>query len=367
MTAPPAPPPALAPRRHSRIAILTVIGSGLALTMLQRGLLTAVAESPPSRVAMLLFDLPHWLLWLPLAPLIVAAARRWPFRESPARSLAVHLVIATLLAVVHTAALSAVLPLLGGLPLERSFVRSAAGLLSWRLAVDAFVYATLLATTLALDSAARARADGLAAMRSAADATKAQLLALQMQIQPHFLFNALNTAAMMARSGNAAAADLITRLSELLRELVVERPDACVPLGEEISFVERYLAIERARFGERLRISISTSPEALDVLVPRLLLQPLVENALHHGLSRSPTSGAIGISATIADGWLTLSVTDDGPGPAPGRPPAPERLGLGNTRSRLAALYGDRFELSLAATGDGAVAVLRLPTEREAA
>jgi anti-sigma regulatory factor (Ser/Thr protein kinase) len=351
---------ALAPTARLRTAMFAITACGILLASIQRGLMVAVGEYRADQWPLVSFDLPNWVLWLALSPAILWSARRWPLHRSTAVHAAALLIMVIVLSVVHTAGFLLYLFLVAGPP-QRTFVREAVGLLSWRLALSAFVFGAMLAATFLLDAAARARASAVAAERATADATNARLHALQMQIQPHFLFNALNTVAMLARSENPErAADMITRLADLLRELVVDAPEARVPLRDELRFVERYLSIEQARYGERLRITVTAPDDALDVRVPRLLIQPLVENAVRHGLSGSPTSGAIDIAATRTDRWLTVQVSDDG-APQHDQAAPHEGVGLGNTRSRLRTLYGDSFELGIASSAAGTTVTMRLP------
>ncbi len=352
---------ALAPAARLRTVMFAITACGLFLALIQRGLIAAFGEHGVDGWSFVSFDLPNWILWLALSPVILWSARRWPLHRSTPVHTAALLTVIIVLSVAHTTGFTLYLWLFAGAS-PRPFVRETAGLLSWRLGLSVFEFGALLAAVLMLDAAARARASAVAAERATAEATNARLHALQMQIQPHFLFNALNTAAMLARSENPErAADMITRLADLLRELVADAPEARVPLRDELNFVERYLSIERARFGERLRITVAAAEDALDVHVPRLLIQPLVENAVRHGLSRSSSSGAIDIVATRSDGWLTVRVSDDGVAP-PHDPVAPrEGVGLGNTRSRLRTLYGDAFELDFSSAAAGTTVTLRIP------
>ena len=192
----------------------------------------------------------------------------------------------------------------------------------------------------------------------------AQLQALRMQLNPHFLFNTLNTIAALIHEQPEAADRVVIRLSELLRASL-ERPEAHeVPLGQELGFLHRYLEIEQARFGERLAVEFQVPAELEEVLVPALLLQPIVENAIRHGVEEREEAGRIRISAARVDGCLELQVVDNGPGLPPGRTAfVREGIGLSNTRSRLRHLYGDcqRLELS-AAPGGGLCVRIRLPS-----
>jgi len=178
------------------------------------------------------------------------------------------------------------------------------------------------------------------------------------------LFMALNSISMLVRDRKQeAAVKTIAGLSDLLRYVLDEAADQEVTLRRELEFIERYLAIEQIRFPDRLRVNIDPAENTLDALVPNLLLQPLVENAIRHGVSRSADPTTISISAAEKNGVLLLRVSDDGPGLA-GEPPHGDGtgLGIGNTRKRLAQLYGESQTLSLdEAEPRGAVVTVSLP------
>ncbi len=192
---------------------------------------------------------------------------------------------------------------------------------------------------------------------------QARLDALRMQLNPHFLFNTLHTISALIHEQPATADRMVVRLSELLRQ-TLDRADVHeVPLRQELAFLEGYLDIEKTRFRERLTVDLRIEPAALDCAVPFLLLQPLVENAIRHGIEPREANGRIEITARRAGGQLELSVSDNGPGltePAADR--AREGVGLSNTRSRLAHLYGGEQGLELASAPGGGLRVnLRLP------
>lgn len=195
------------------------------------------------------------------------------------------------------------------------------------------------------------------------DLRQARLRALEAQLRPHFLFNALNTISSLVRGGQGdAAVRAVAALGDLLRGSL-QRTQAEVALRDELTLARRYLDLEQARFGDAVSFSVEADPETTDALVPSLLLQPLVENALKHGRDREGRA-RIEIRARSENGRLRLEVRDGGAGPAQG---APEGIGLSNTRARLEQLYGERGRLDLlAAPGGGAVAVVDLP-RREAA
>lgn len=199
-------------------------------------------------------------------------------------------------------------------------------------------------------------------LRAESLAHQARLRALRLQLNPHFLFNTLNAiSTLVSESRTAEANRMLARLSDFLRS-TLERAEADeIPLSEEIDFACRYLEIEEIRFGERLRVDISVAEGAEGALVPPLILQPLVENAVRHAIGSREEGGAVAIAATRQEGWLTLGVDDDGPGPDAAMEVG-KGVGLSNTRQRLAELYGTGARLELSRNERGGLAVsLRLP------
>jgi two-component sensor histidine kinase len=194
-------------------------------------------------------------------------------------------------------------------------------------------------------------------------AARAELAALQARINPHFFFNTLNTISSLVDEDPRRAGDLVTTLAELFRYTFRATESRPVRLEEELEFVRRYLTIEQARFGERLRVVSEVSAAALQVLVPGLLLQPLVENAVGHGVAPLRRGGTVRIAARVESDELVVEVSDDGRGLPPHGDPVRPGHGLDNVRQRLATLYGERGRLSLApgAGGSGAVATIRIP------
>lgn len=182
-------------------------------------------------------------------------------------------------------------------------------------------------------------------------------MALQMQLNPHFLFNALNSIATLIHRDPENADRMLVRLAELLRLSLDNTSAQEISLRQEISMLERYLDIERIRFGDRLSFAVHLPPELHGALVPTLLLQPLVENALRHGLGQVARPGRVDISANARDGKLCLTVADNGVGLPPGRP-ARDGIGLSNTRARLQHLHGDRHQLRLENRPEGGVQVI---------
>ncbi len=194
---------------------------------------------------------------------------------------------------------------------------------------------------------------------------QAQVQALKAQLNPHFLYNTLNAVSEFAYKDAATAERLITMLSDLLRLSFAGGDAAKVPLADELAFVRRYLDIQQLLLEDRLQVRYAFEPEALGAQVPNFILQPLVENAVVHGISRRAATGHIEVGARVADGRLKLWVSDDGPGLA-GASPRRHGIGLSHTRARLTQLYGSeqRLEIESPAAG-GFNARLCLPYERQ--
>ncbi len=176
--------------------------------------------------------------------------------------------------------------------------------------------------------------------------TEARLQALLHQLKPHFLFNTLNGIASLMHTDVEAADKMLVRLSELLRITMAHTGAPQTSLRDELAFLERYLEIERIRFRNRLEVAIAVDEDAIEAQVPSLILQPIVENAVRHGIEPRSHSGRIELKGFRQDGRLVLTVTDNGTGLPPGGP-AREGIGLANTRARLAELYGADHDFEL--------------------
>ena len=192
---------------------------------------------------------------------------------------------------------------------------------------------------------------------------RAQLDALRTQLHPHFLFNTLNTISVLMREDVATANRMLLRLSELLRLALKNAGTHEVSLRQEMEFLRSYLEIERTRFQHRLKVQTEIDPEALDALVPNLILQPLVENAIRHGVAPRPTQSTIEIRALRRNGRVELRVRDDGPGIDEMRKEAAAGgIGLSNTRARLDKLYGAAHSFQLSpADGGGTQVTITIP------
>ena len=174
---------------------------------------------------------------------------------------------------------------------------------------------------------------------------EARLQALQMQLNPHFLFNTLHAISALMHSDIAAADRMLIRLSELLRYALHSTKAQKVPLHQEISFLRRYLEIEETRFGARLKVDIDIPADALEIQVPNLILQPIVENSIRHGLEPHPLPGRLVVSGELLNGSLILKVSDNGVGFSASE--MKEGVGISNTRARLEQLYGNQFEFEM--------------------
>jgi len=311
------------------------------------------------------FNSIDWLLYAVLTPFVFRASRRLPL-EAPrlAHHIALH-VAGALGMCVAWAGLGTVLRLA-----IFSAARSATGwqvlreFVAWVFTTLPFgvgVYFALVGIEHSLFYFAQARERETQAARLAAQLAEARLGALRMQLNPHFLFNSLNAITVLVRDGNTAAAgQMLELLSDVLRQVLQTDATHETALSAELEFLERYLAIEQVRFSDRLRPRIDVEPAIRGAAVPRFLLQPLMENALRHGIARRADAGVLHVSARREGAELVLTVRDDGPGLALAGPGG--GVGLANTRARLAALYGDRASLEVAnAEGGGVVATVRLP------
>ncbi len=306
-----------------------------------------------------------WLLYGLLTPLVFALARRFPLRRGTlARHGALHLAAALLFC-----ALWAILGImLGWLLFEPGWTPYGGGVAGWIVTTLPFgtaVYFGVLGVEHATFYFFEARERETQSVRLAAQLAEARLGALRMQLQPHFLLNSLNAITVIVRDRDTATATrMLEQLGEMLRRVMrSDRPQE-VTLGEELDFVRQYLAIEEVRFSDRLRPVFDVDAALLTAAVPEFVLQPLVENALRHGLARRVTATLLRIAARREGDDLVLTVTDDGPGPGEAAAPAETRegVGLANTRERLATLYGERARLELAGTAEGgATATVRLP------
>jgi two-component system LytT family sensor kinase len=283
-----------------------------------------------------------WLPWALATPFVIDLARRWPIVHGEIfKAMSLHL--AAFAAISATAeGWSALLQVIFD-PWHRktppTFVDTWSDLLLEQIVTFVIAYALILAATYVVDSREKMA-------RQNEELARAQLAALRSQMDPHFMFNTLNSiASLVYDERRDAAVRMIVGLSEFLRRASEDSHRAQVSLREEVEYLQRYIDIQKIRFGERLRVSIDIPNELLAIQVPSLLLQPLVENAIKHGVSKRRSGGEVRVAGMSRDGALRLTVYND-------------RVGLGNLRTRLKILHGDRSSLLLQAAEEGGVEVI---------
>ena len=327
--------------------------TGLALFLgISSSLAYMAVGNPPRWSLTIRMALAEIYVWALIAPGVMALARRYPFtRATIGRSLAVHIPASLVIS-------------LAKLIVDRVLRR-------WLFGFDGYVLITSLAPNFLFYWGIVAAAHGFAYYRSSrerelraslleARLATARLQLLQMQLHPHFLFNTLNAISELVHEDAETADRMITGLSELLREALVAGDQQQVPLRRELELVRRYLDIQQARFGDRLQADIDVDETVMDALVPHFLLQPLVENAIRHGIGARGDAGRVRIRAQADHDALRIDVEDDGAGLKEAE--ASEGIGLGNTRKRLEALYGPSASVQVRADPrGGAIVTVTIP------
>jgi signal transduction histidine kinase len=362
-------------RRPARTTVVAlVVAVSLALLEVFRTTVTRLMEGS----SVVEFDfahrvLPLWITIVISSPWCAFMAWRYPLRAGAmGRTLAAHVAGGAIFVAIHLGLMMgyhwiAASVLHAGHAIF--FLPSGPHLLHlyfFYIGMELSVYAAIVIVLLLLETRREATERALTAARLERSVTAARLESLQAQIRPHFLFNTLNTLAVLARKGDGAAVDrAIGDLGELLRASFESPGRNEIPLGEDLAFLEGYLNLQRLRFPDRLSVEWAISDEARAARIPVLMVQPLLENAIEHGLA-STRGGHVRVTARRDGGSLELEVEDDGPGFEPGGTlaPGPDSLGVGlaNTRERLALLYGDRGSLECSnRVGGGGRVRLRIP------
>src|SRR5262245_17243512 len=305
-----------------------------------------------------------WLAFGAMTPIVYFLARRFPIkRETIVRAALAHFAGALILCLGWASSGVAVAILLNRRPPQETFPRY---YLYWVLVIlpwAVFLYFTVLGCIYAFTYYREARERESQQAKLAAQLAEARLGALRMQLNPHFLFNSLNAITVMVRDGNTRdASRMLELLSGVLRQVLQGGNRQQVTLDAELQFIEKYLAIEQVRFPDRLRVEWSIGPELRDVLVPEFILQPLVENAIRHGIAKNSEAGVIEVAARENGDSLLLRVQDNGPGY---HPVSDSGVGLVNTRTRLATLFGERGQLEILNCKEGGTAAtVRFPWRR---
>ncbi|HEX8000394.1 MAG TPA: histidine kinase [Pyrinomonadaceae bacterium] len=318
-----------------------------------------------------------WLLcaylWALLTPLVIWLARRFPIERGSLRSLLVHLLASICVSLLQLGSYVLLNHLLLA-DAARSFsvMQSFRGLFVAEFHTSLIIYWALVGLSHAYDyyrryheRERRTAQLELEASQLETQLAQAQLDALRMQLHPHFLFNTLNTISVLMQEDVEAANRMLVRLSELLRLALRNTEAHEVSLKQELEFLRGYLEIEQTRFQDRLRVLWQVAPDTLDAQVPNLLLQPLVENAIRHGIApraTADTAGTIEISAERHNGTIELRVRDDGAGLSLPQERNTSGIGLANTQARLQQLYGDAHHFRLApAEGGGLIVSVTIP------
>jgi anti-sigma regulatory factor (Ser/Thr protein kinase) len=306
------------------------------------------------------YNVAIWEAWLVPTVAIVWLARRLPVIPPRRVNILIHFLAACAIAVLHGLywmALMIVVRPFDRMTAEVSQLR-VADILFTRLPLEWILYGLVLGAAVAYDYYERYRERALQTAQLEAALADARLHALELQIQPHFLFNTMNAISSLVRNRrNEEAVQMMTGLSELLRYTLDHAGRQEIALEEEMAVLRRYLEIQQARFPDRMSFEIDLAPGARRAAVPVLLLQPLAENAVSHGIAASASPGSVEVRAFRDGGLLTIEVFNSGAL----RAPAGDGIGVRNTRERLQHLYGAEGRFELANANGGVVASLSIP------
>lgn len=332
----------------------------------------------PATIRELLFEFGDWLLYAFLTPGVFAISKRWPLaRPHLARRITLHLVFSVLFCVawatcgqvLRVLLVRIFAPQLMAQAMQNGMAQFWRQIgvewLSWifiTLPFGVAVYLCVVGIEHATRYFVEARDREVQLARLSEQLSSARFAALQAQLNPHFLFNTLNTIAVLVRDNDRqGAVRIVEHLSELLRRTLTRHQANEVTLGEELELVRQYVAIEQARYSDRLRPDFRIPDALLSAAVPSFSLQHLVENAIRHGIARAAEAGLLLVAAERSGDFLQITVADDGPGIDLQTAPPPGH-GIENTRERLRALYGANASLELARRPEGGtIATLRVP------
>jgi signal transduction histidine kinase len=311
-------------------------------------------------------ELVSWLPWALATPLIIHLARRYPIvRGTSIRTATVHLAAFAITSAVADAWTTLLQILFNPWDNRKwpTFVETWTTNFLFQVFTFLIAYALIVAITYVVDARESMARQLTETARLNEELSKAQLAALRRQMEPHFMYNTLNSIAGLVRDHrNDAAVSMIVGLSEFLRRSSSDSHRSEVSLQEEVEYLQRYLDIQRVRFGERLQVCVDIPAELLRARVPSLLLQPLVENAIKHGISKRVAGGAVRVCGERRNGSLYLSVYNDGPGLPPDGEAVQAGVGIANLRTRLQILHGNESDLQLRrATPAGVEVVVTLP------
>lgn len=301
-----------------------------------------------------------WSCWVVTSPLIFAVARRFPILKGRYRNIPIHLVTAALITLLNIFLFSALVQLLGLEERPDLFFDLVMARYRNSFAVMLAVYCVTVTVYYTLEYYRAYRRRELAASQLETQLVQARLDLLRMQLHPHFLFNTLHGISALMAKDVPTARKMITQLSDLLRITLENDSAQEIPLSEELDFLHRYIELQKMRFQERLLVELEIEPGTESILVPRLMLQPLVENAIQHGVSRHAKIGVIRIAAYLKEKGMRLTVEDNGSGIGEG--PLREGVGLSNTRERIERLYGNEGSFAIENGADGgSIVTIDLP------
>ena len=358
-------------RRWIRLGLIWGVWTIIGLVFTIQFYFAAFRSERPIEFFRALYVQMSWsYVWALATPLILWLARRFPIeRNKWPRNLLIHLLTSTLLVFVAVGLAHLLIYINYGWRAGRPY----SILDSLRFILNNFsegvgIYLLVSLISYAFTYYNRSRQGELRATQLEAQLSQAQLQALKMQLHPHFIFNTLHSISALLHSDAEAARKMITRLGDFLRLTLENSGTQEVTLQKEIEFLMCYLEIERIRFQDRLTTQVEIDPQALDARVPNLILQPIVENAIRHGIAPRSTPGRIEIQAERKNGALRIKVRDNGPGLSMNR--STENLfrkgfGLANTQTRLDRLYGAAHRFELANDPDGGlIVILEIPTKK---
>lgn len=298
-------------------------------------------------------------VWFALSPIIYWLIRTFTFEKKKwLLSLFVHIIAGIGLTLIQQSVDALVLPKLGYLPNSppRTFFETYKHYVALNLHFGIAIYWGVLGIYQAFRYYQKARERELHTTQLEARLAQTRLQVLKFQLQPHFLFNTLNTISELVHKSPESADRMITNLSDLLRISLEKLEVQEVPLQQELDFLQKYVEIEQMRFHDRLKIEMDVAPETLDAIVPNMILQPLVENSIKHGIAPLSQGGTVKVSAERQNGNLLLEVSDDGIGLKNIEiSKIPQGVGLKNTRARLNHLYGEKHEFEMRSRKKGGV------------
>lgn len=319
-------------------------------------------------IQMLVWEIPYWALWAALAPVVFSLTRAYPLeRGSWVKNSVIHVAAGLGLTIAHRVVYLPICWLLyvDAYQKNPSILDLYRSDLLFNLPTGLMSYGTFLLVSNVIDYYERYQAGKLVQAQLETQLAQAQLQALKMQLHPHFLFNTLNSISALQLTDVDAAVRMTARLGDFLRMTLDNAGAQEAPLRQEMEFLRTYLEIERIRFQDRMKVTMDIDPEALDIKVPNLILQPIVENAIKYSVMLQSAAGHIQIRAQRINGFLRIQIEDDGVGlqmPRSGNRATRGGVGLSNTEARLKQLYGGNHRFELAnASERGLVVTLEIP------